>query len=1169
MSFFDTGSIWESGLLFSSSKISQILDRNGPLEDLLLEDDFIQETQSQSRSLMEFLRSGHTMHRLLYYLTVPQRAENEERAFRFPYMACEALCCNVQPLTEEITSRTRTGRDHLSMLFGGLCNQPGKDGIPILQAKARKRFTTAMDIESNQLFEERRNVDGTLTRPLLKPYLAGYITKVILMLCKREPAAIVRYLDSTPHVLKGLIENIDNGAVASLLPTLFSLPFDRSVPSSASNEEAVRNGMFRLCLSRFDNPVSENIPSLLLGTISKSLDLVSEYVDHVNKRRTISSSVPHLCATASANAAEVIVSLLRLASSSTPHGKFAQDGYNSEHRFGSDASKAAMSGAGVSSSSSDDPLASFANLNFSDDPSKAGPLSLINTELDAAFHTPSSIDTPDSISLRFLKSLRDGPHAETVQKLAIRSAKHLVTLQSSSAKGRLGLAASGVVDEALGPLQTICESSFRVLSVVLDSCAKSSRQQHIFSNDQQSFSSSSSSSSSSFTSPVYPVPKIITLLSTSGPIDHSQGDERITNATTTSTFPNLSELVKFLNSLSASALETTTLISNNKNRAGVIPPSYENAPKLGSAGLAVARALGNFTRCGLWPEANTAAAKCLVFPCLLDAVQAFPWHSLLHRTVTDAIIDSLRQLTKKEGENSVNALVPNQQASVESLLFEGKLLTRIVSTLKLCGLPSTIPPLLRTTPSSASMPSSSLLSTSSRSSDFTFSSTPSSEATTPTSPPPLSRSMSTASSSTHGAAKEIVGYVGHFILLANTIVSLHEEKLLSSSSGNLVEKHSDFWSLVSRELAVANVTRGVLNGGLAPDAKASGHVGANADATGSRSVSSVIGGGDTPLPDGADNDNEEVDDEDALMHKLNRPHGDFDEDGGLNDIGVRGLLSQSSTEYDEDNNGDGIEREREERIRSLERARQIVQLAMGGSGDDDDDDDKDENNEREENQNGNDDFDFDPPPSQAGNSSSSNSGTWGGAADFSAFSAFNDEGDDEDTSSGVPKEASIPADDWALSFATSSETTTTHTTTVAAETATTTSTLSSQPPPPPSLSISSSSSSSPSNPLVVTTISSPSFLEEDDAFGQLDDEFSISNTNAATAASPAVPLVSTAPVIPASFSSVDDDVFGGGGQIEDDDPFGGSTTSFSSSSSSFPVTTTTTTIVASDDPFAF
>ena len=1146
MSFFDNGSIWESGLLFSTSKITQILDRGGPLEELILEDDFIQETQSQSRSLMEFLRSGHTMHRLLYYLTVPQRVENEERAFRFPYMACEALCCNVQPLTEEITSRTRTGRDHLSMLFGGLCNQAGgKDGISILQAKARKRFTNTMDLESNQIYEERGNpivTDGHVSRPLLKPYLAGYITKVIVMLCKRAPATIVRFLDSTPHVLRGLIENVDNGAVASLLPTLFSLPFDRSV--ALSNDE-VKNGMFRLCLSRFDEPMIENIPSLLLGTITKALDLVTGYVDGVNKHRT--SSVPHSCATACSNVADVIVSIVRMATSSTPHGKFAQDGYNSEHRFGSDTSKAAMVGV----SSTDDPL-------FVDDPTLPGPLSLINTEVDVAFHTPTSASSPDSISLRFLKSLRDGPHAETVKNIALRSARLLVALQTSSAKSRLGVATSGVVDEALGPLQTICESAFRVLSIVLDACAKSSRQQLIF----------NSKNNVNGLKTVFPAPQIITLLCGSD-INESQGDKRTSSSSSSSSSssPNLSELVKFLNSLSASALEASALVANNGNngRVGAVPPSYENAPKLGSAGLAAARALGNFTRCGLYPEANAAAAKCLVFPSLVDSVQAFPWHSLLHRSVTDAIIDSLRQASKKEGvgrgggeEDEISG-IENQQALISSLLFEGKLLTRIVSTLKLCGLPATIPPLLRST-SAASMPNSlSLLSSSSRSSDYALPSTPSSEATTPTSPPPLSRSMSTVSSSSHGAAKEVVGYVGHFLLIANTIVALYADNRLGISAANLVEKHSDFWSLVNRELAVANVTRGVLNGGLAPDAKASGHVGANADATGSRSSSSssslTDGGGDTPAPD---NDVEEVDDEDALMHKANRPHGDFDEDAEINNMGGRGLLSsKSSSAYQEDEEEEEElrgEREREERIRSIERARQIVQLAMGGSGDEEEDEGEEEENRgrqsggRSNQDNVEDDFEFDPPTQ-----SSSSSSSWGGAADFSAFSAFNDEGDDEDGAGGAAaaKEATSINDDWTLSF--EGITTTNASTTVV------------PPQPLPSLSIASSSSSSPSNPLIIASVSSPSFLE-DDAFGQLDDEFSItsSSTTTSTTATTAVLPAINAPS--ARYDNEDDDVFGGGGQIEEDDPFGGATSSFTSSSS---VPVMSTTAVSSEDPFAF
>jgi hypothetical protein len=57
-----------------------------------------------------------------------------------------------------------------------------------------------------------------------------------------------------------------------------------------------------------------------------------------------------------------------------------------------------------------------------------------------------------------------------------------------------------------------------------------------------------------------------------------------------------------------------------------------------------------------------------------------------------------------------------------------------------------------------------------------------------------------------------------------------------------------------------------LNGGLAPDTKASGHVGANADATGSRpSTSSSTNSMSLASENTSD---EQVDDEDALLNKI-------------------------------------------------------------------------------------------------------------------------------------------------------------------------------------------------------------------------------------------------------------------------------------------------------------
>ena len=1171
MSFFDTGSIWESGLLFSQSKVTQILEGNPTpsLEELLLEDDFIQETQSQSHLLMNFLQSGQTMHRLLYYLTVPQLVENEERAYRFPYMSCEALCCNVQPLTDAITSRTAIGKDHLSMLFGGLCNYPGKDGMSKLQAKARRRYRELLTNPTEQAilekFEEKiengsSNVNINLKFRPLKPYLAGYIVKVITMLCKRSPAAIVRFLDSTPHILKGLVQHLENSSVTLLLPILFNLPFDRSISSLIENDDDKYqgNGMRRLCLSRFDNPNIENIPSLLLGTISDALDLGFRYAESVTMRRSnlTLSSVPHTSATACANAADVIVTLVKTAASSTPHKKFSQEGYNSEHRFGTDVNK----GGGIQGVVSSDDETTRYDDDDDDDPSLSGPLSLVNAELDMAYHTPLSNDSPDSTSLRFLKSLRDGRHATSVQTIAFRSARLLTLLQASSAKGRLGLA-SGAVDEALGPIQTICESAFRVLSVILDACAKSCIQQQVFKN-------------TSISTP----PRILTLLCTN--VEESiqgQGQDSTTVSSssssssfssTSSSTSTISELVKFLNVLSSCALDASIVASNKSSRSGPVPPSYENAPKLGSAGLALARALGNFVRCGSWLEVNSSIAKCLVFPCLLDTLQAFPWHSLLHRSVTDAIIDSLRHSRRNFKTNNTGTIMPNHQqqlsAAISSLFFEGKLLTRIVAILKQCRLPATITPLFR-----SSLVSSIPTSLSSvRFNDIT-STTPSSESTTPISPPPLSRSTASSGFSTNaelGAAKEFVGYVGHFLLIANTIVSLHtadddNDGILNTLSSNILAKHSDFWALVHLELAVANVTRGVLNGGLAPDTKASGHVGANADATGSRpSTSSSTNSMSLASENTSD---EQVDDEDALLHKINRPHGDIDDD-----------------DEDENNNEEEElerERERKERVRSIERARQIVQLAM--SDDDDNDDEEERNTNEGSRKQQEDDFDFDIPQSQSSINTVWNVESQGN--DFSAFSAFNDEGDEEETTStGTGKDTS---EDWTFSFATSSPAAAapiSATLISESESAVTAGTLSTSPKGLMSISSPTMSFSNEIEQVVASTTNSPktltdmssqkvvtsTFLEED-VFGQLDDEFLTTSSILPTNTTVSISTTSVASEkATTATTSIDDDVFGGGGQIEDD-PFGGSTSSFSSITSSIQTTTGGNNVV--DDPFAF
>ena len=250
---------------------------------------------------------------------------------------------------------------------------------------------------------------------------------------------------------------------------------------------------------------------------------------------------------------------------------------------------------------------------------------------------------------------------------------------------------------------------------------------------------------------------------------------------------------------------------------GILTPSLPGAPRLGTGGLALTRALCALSRCSGWPDIGAAIVRAGLFSALLDTMMAFAWHSILHRSVTDAVVD---------------ALVSGSDAARRSLLFDSRLLSRVVAGCRLAAMPTSVSGGPAAAAAAASVPSS----------------LPS--LTRPNAPPR-------------------VGYTGHLVSIANTLLSLWAAAQTdgdaaaavaavapagssSSSSGggssvtmsscgprrlapalqSLLASHSDWWAFVDAELACYNVAHGVLIGGMAPDVKKSGNIGAAADATG-------------------------------------------------------------------------------------------------------------------------------------------------------------------------------------------------------------------------------------------------------------------------------------------------------------------------------------------------
>jgi len=132
--------------------IDAILDKEDcSLEDLLNEDELVQECKSLNARLTEFLKKKENVEALVKYLVEsPGEGADDTRQFKYPFTACEILCCEV----ESIYNTLLENDDILELLFGLLREQ----------------------------------------RPL-NTILAGYFSRVMSSLLARRCGDIVQYLE--------------------------------------------------------------------------------------------------------------------------------------------------------------------------------------------------------------------------------------------------------------------------------------------------------------------------------------------------------------------------------------------------------------------------------------------------------------------------------------------------------------------------------------------------------------------------------------------------------------------------------------------------------------------------------------------------------------------------------------------------------------------------------------------------------------------------------------------------------------------------------------------------------------------------------------------------------------------------------------------------------------
>ncbi|KAI8998266.1 SIT4 phosphatase-associated protein-domain-containing protein [Gaertneriomyces semiglobifer] len=216
---------WRFGF-HSASAIDALLDKEGlTLSELLEEDELLQECKSHNSKLIEYLAKPEILKELLGYITAEDLDEN--RAFKYPYLACEIFSCEIFSICEVI-------------------------------------------VANNELLEDFWKV---LDRDApLNPLTASYFSKVNGVLLQKKLPEMLTFIRAKENVVKKLLTHIGSSAIADLLLKLISLeelPEGQGIVEWLSSENLVETLVSRLNPA-LDGDVHNTAAQTLLDVIAVS-----------------------------------------------------------------------------------------------------------------------------------------------------------------------------------------------------------------------------------------------------------------------------------------------------------------------------------------------------------------------------------------------------------------------------------------------------------------------------------------------------------------------------------------------------------------------------------------------------------------------------------------------------------------------------------------------------------------------------------------------------------------------------------------------------------------------------------------------------------------------------------------------------------------------------------
>ncbi|KAJ3195874.1 hypothetical protein HK101_010784 [Irineochytrium annulatum] len=161
----------------SASAIDALLDKEGlTLDELIEEEELLQECKAHNAKLVEFLCKPNVLAQLINYIVADDL--DETKKFKYPYVACEVLSCEIFALCEAAISNN----------------------------ELMVNFWKILDKE-----------------PPLNPLQASYFSKVNNVFFQKKTGDMVVFVKSQTHVIDKILMHIGTSAIADLLLKIISV----------------------------------------------------------------------------------------------------------------------------------------------------------------------------------------------------------------------------------------------------------------------------------------------------------------------------------------------------------------------------------------------------------------------------------------------------------------------------------------------------------------------------------------------------------------------------------------------------------------------------------------------------------------------------------------------------------------------------------------------------------------------------------------------------------------------------------------------------------------------------------------------------------------------------------------------------------------------------------